>query len=75
MVSDKSQARFVADGRRRILRDERQRIKRRIRAKYAEELASAGWWSRMKILGRIRRETRAEIERIAPRGAHYARSR
>lgn len=75
MMSDESGAHFVADGRRRILRDERHCIEREIRAKYAEDLASAGWWRRLRIRSRIRREIRAEIERIAPRGAHYVRGR
>jgi hypothetical protein len=63
--------RFVADGRRRALAANGPRIEKEIRARYADGLSRAGFLERWRIEGRIRREIREELTRVAPLGALY----
>jgi len=65
---------FVEDGQNRLLKASKEKIaeiEKRIRARYAEALATAGFMDRMKIEAAIRRELKAEVEKIAPPDALY----
>ena len=51
------------------------RIQREVRARYADQWASAGLVERLRLRLRIWREIRRELERIAPQGGLYLRGR
>jgi len=70
-MTHKSPSNIVVDGRSRILADELPEIERKVREKYAQRLAEAGFLRRFRIRRRIRREILEELERIAPKGALY----
>jgi len=61
---------IVADGFESLLkspwyRQKRAAIEAQVRAKHAEELAqAAGYWQRVKIEGRIRREIKRELQAL-----------
>ncbi|MDO8631166.1 MAG: hypothetical protein Q7R41_11800, partial [Phycisphaerales bacterium] len=57
---------IVADGRDRVIAVELPRIQREVRARYADRLVSSGFWQRLRLRRLIRREIRAELERVAP---------
>ena len=62
---------IVADGRQRVVGANADRIARAIRAKYADEMAQAGWFRRLRLRRKIRGEIRRELERIAPPDGLY----
>jgi len=63
---------FVADGHERALAANGPRIEREVRARHAGELGRArGFLERWRIEGRIRRELREELTRVAPPDALY----
>jgi hypothetical protein len=65
---------FVAGGAGRLLDASKERIaaiEQRIRASYAEELANAGLFQRLKIEARIRKEVKAEVDKLVPPDAMY----
>ena len=64
---------FLADGQRRIVRENHERISREVRARYEDQLSGAGWLRRMILHIKIRRETIRELRRIAPTGGLYLR--
>ena len=71
---DKESSGIVADGRERVIEANRKEIEKRIHEKYADELASpTGFFRRWTLRRKIRREIEEEFEKIAPKGAHYAR--
>lgn len=70
-MDERATHRFVADGRERALDANGPRIEQEVRARYAAELAGAGPLERWRIEGRIRREIREELTRVAPLGALY----
>jgi hypothetical protein len=63
--------RIVADGRRRVVSANADRIACAIRAMYADEMARTGWARRLRLRWKIRRAIRVELERIAPRNGLY----
>jgi hypothetical protein len=69
----KRQARFVADGRRRVVAGELPRIRREVEARYAPRLAEAGFLQRLRLRITIHREIQRELERIAPKDGLYAK--
>ena len=70
-MDERATHRFVADGRERALAANGPRIEKEIRARYAGELSRAGFLERWRIEGRIRREIREELTRVAPLHALY----
>jgi hypothetical protein len=65
---------FVANGAERLYDANREKIaatEQRIRASYAEALANAGPFERVRIEARIRKEVKAEIDKIVPPDALY----
>jgi hypothetical protein len=65
---------FVADGAGRLYDASREKIaaiEQRIRASYAEALENAGRFDRLKLEARIRKEVKAEVDKIVPPDAHY----
>jgi len=64
---------IVADGRERVIAGELAEIKRKVRAKYAQEMAEAGFLRRLRLRWQIRSEIAWELNRIAPRRALYLR--
>ena len=64
---------FVADGRERIARGEIERIRREVRARYADQMAAAGFFRRLWLRVRIRREIERQLNKIAPRDGLYAK--
>lgn len=62
---------IVADGRERVVAVELPRIRREVRARYADRRVSSGFWQRLRLRRLIRREIRAELERVAPPSALY----
>ncbi|HET9209751.1 MAG TPA: hypothetical protein VFR03_05105 [Thermoanaerobaculia bacterium] len=70
-MDERATHRFVADGHQRALTANGPRIEQEVRARYAGELSCAGPLERWRIEGRIRREIREELERVAPWGALY----
>ena len=47
------------------------RIRYEVEGKYREQLAAATWFGRLRLRWKISREIHAELERLAPRDAHY----
>jgi hypothetical protein len=47
------------------------RVHYEVEAKYREQLATATWFGRLRLRWKINREIHAELERLAPRDAHY----
>jgi hypothetical protein len=70
-MNERETHRFIADGREQALAANGPRIETEVRARHAGELAGAGHLERWRIEGRIRREIREELTRIAPPGALY----
>ena len=75
---DKSKdSRIVVDGRERIATAYAARLREEVEARYANELAEAGWFRRLLIRSRIRavvrRELNKELERVAPKDGMYAK--
>lgn len=64
---------IVADGREREAKAWIKEIRERVEKAHAEELKQAGWLRRLLVLWRIRRAIQRELEKVAPRGAHYIR--
>jgi len=62
---------IVADGRERVIALELPRIQREVNARYADRWVSAGFWQRLRLRRLIRREIRAELERVAPPNGLY----
>ncbi len=65
---------IVAGGRGREEREHMDRVQAEVRARYAAQLAGAGWLGRLRIRWKIRREIRRELEKLAPRGGLYSNS-
>jgi hypothetical protein len=65
------EARLVADGQERLVEASWQAIEREVRARFAEEIAHAGLFDRMRIEAKIQKEIRVACERAAPREALY----
>jgi hypothetical protein len=64
---------FVADGRERIARDEIKRIRREVRARYADRLAAGGLFRRLWLRMKTHREIERQLNKIAPRDGLYAK--
>lgn len=63
--------RFVADGQGRIRSAERRRVAGEVKARYAAQMAAAGFWARIRLRWRVWREIERELARIAPRDGFY----
>lgn len=72
-MDEKSKHHIVANGRRQVLHDEIERIRREVREQYAKELAEAGFLRRWVLWRRIRKEIAARLDEVAPQGGIYAR--
>jgi len=72
VVADSHQ-RIVAGGRRRIISDEIDRIRREVRERYAEELSEAGLLRRLRLRLRIRKKMQTRIDKVAPSRGLYAK--
>ena len=72
-MASKQRSSIVADGRKRVIAGELAEIKRKVRAKYAQEMAEAGLLRRLRLRWKIRREIARELDRAAPRKALYLR--
>ena len=66
--------RIVVDGQQRIIDENYARVAWEIRARYAESLSRSGWFGRMLLKIRIRREIERELKRIAPPGGLYLKT-
>lgn len=75
MSKDRGKTDIVAGGGSRIHRDLEPSISRAVKARYADQMAKVGWFRRMLLHIRIHREIQKELERRAPHGGLYARSR
>jgi hypothetical protein len=64
---------FVADGRERVVRGEIKRIRREVRASYADRLAAAGFFRRLWLRIKIHREIQEQLDKIAPKDGLYAK--
>jgi hypothetical protein len=64
---------LVADGGARVRRAVEPEIRERIQKKYAPLVREANWLKRLILRWRMEREVRAEIRRVAPDVAMYAR--
>lgn len=65
---------FVANGAERLHDANRKKIaaiEQRIRASYAEALANAGRFDRLKLEAQIRKEVKSEVDKIVPPDALY----
>ena len=72
--------RFLADGRERLMKSEGYRtacaeVIAAVRARYSEDLASAGVFRRLVLRLRMEREMAREVDKLAPRGALYLQSK
>jgi hypothetical protein len=65
------EARFMADGEERLVEASWHAIEREVRARFAEEIAHAGLFDRMRIEAKIQKEIRVALDRAAPREALY----
>ena len=66
--------RIVVDGGERIREGNAARIRQEVKARFAHELAQAGFFRRIVLQWRMRAEIRRELKRIAPREGLYARN-
>lgn len=64
-------ARLMAEGRERLVEASWHAIEREVRARFAEEIAHAGLFDRMRIEAKIQKEIRIALDRVAPREASY----
>ena len=72
--------RFMADGRERLMKSKGYRTARAeviaaVRARYSEDLTSAGVFRRLVLRLRMEREMAREVAKLAPRGALYMQSK
>jgi len=70
--------RFIADGRERLMKSKgystaRAEVSAAVRARYSEELASAGVFHRLVLRLRMEWEMAREVAKLAPPGALYLR--
>lgn len=63
--------RFVAWGRCQVVAAYEARVREAVEAKYAEELAQAGFLGWLLLRQRMETEIRRELDRLAPRNALY----
>ncbi len=62
---------IVSDGRYRVLASQTLRLRERemrasIREKYAKQIATAGWWEKLRLKNQMRRELARESKHIKP---------
>jgi len=62
---------IVVDGRRRIRKDDLERVRKEVAAKYAARLATAGPVGRFLLRWRLHRDVERELAKLAPPGALY----
>ncbi|MHC5039747.1 MAG: hypothetical protein ACYTHM_20780 [Planctomycetota bacterium] len=67
----KDEHRFMADGRKRAIQGNLPEVVKKIQEKYAAEMKKAGFFGKIVLRRRMKREIKAEMERIAPKGACY----
>ena len=70
-MSKDKHIRIVANGRERVVSANSDRIARTIREKYADEMAQAGWFRRLRLRRKISGEIRRELDKIAPPNGLY----
>ena len=70
-MADRHQSRIVASGHKRVVRGEIKRIRREVHEQYAAALAEAGFFRRLMLRIRIRKEVQARLNKIAPRDGLY----
>ncbi len=63
--------RIVADGQERAHDGSIEQVRAEVEAKYAEELRKAGFWERIFLLRRIKRDIRERMKKIAPPDGLY----
>jgi hypothetical protein len=69
-IATRGGSRIVCDGEVRLIesrwyREKRAAIEAQVRAKYAEEIeAAAGFWAKVSIKAKIRKESRRELQKI-----------
>ena len=61
----------VADGTERIRSDAKRAVVAEVRARFADELATAGWIKRFWVRWKIHRAIEKELDRLAPPGGLY----
>ena len=66
MVSRKCEHRFVEDGYERACAASIDKIRADVKQEYAERLAMAGWWERLRLHYEMRREVERRLDRVAP---------
>jgi len=66
-----ARASIVSGGARNLADSLLPEIRQRIERKYARQMQSAGFWDRLLLRLRIRREVRTELRRAAPPDACY----
>ena len=63
--------RIVADGQERAHDGSIEQVRAEVEVQYAEELSKAGFWERIFLLRRIKRDIRERMKRNAPPGGLY----
>jgi hypothetical protein len=62
---------LLADGHNRSLAANKERIRKEVLAEYGDELRAAGWFHRLLIRRRIRKEIKRRLSLVAPIDANY----